>query len=264
MARLEVAPADRALSEGYAAPFCDVSGEAASSLFRPDGYSLWLSTAQLGAGTTVTWGDEHGDEAVYVLEGSVTVEGQVCDEGGVAIVEAGVPTTLRADTPTKLIHVGPTDPEPPQGGLQGPAAPEGHGTHIISRADSVRVGDDVAMVNFADATCPTCRIAIFLADARHELTAASHLHSEDEIIHLLSGRLQLGPQVLEPGMSVAIPANVRYGFKTDGPFCFLNYRRDVSSVTVAPGSTPFLETVEVLTRQMAELNGPSDADLLVG
>jgi len=262
MAHLAVAPADRTLSPGYAAPFCDVSGDAASSFFHPDGYSLWLSTAELGAGTTITWGDEHGDEAVYVLEGSVTVDGRICDDGGVVIVEAGVATTLHVDRPTTAIHVGPADPQSPREGLLGPAAGENHVAHVIPLADSVRVGDDVAMVSFADATCPTCRLAIFLGEADHEITAPSHLHSEDEIIHVLSGRLRMGPQLLEPGMSVAIPANHRYGFRTDGPFCFINYRRDVSSVTVAPGSTPFLETVEVVSRQLAEAGGPSNADLL--
>ena len=46
----------------------------------------------------------------------------------------------------------------------------------------------------------------------------SHLHSEDEIIHVLSGALQVGPRKVSAGMSIAIPGQQRYGFRTDGAF----------------------------------------------
>ena len=94
------------------------------------------------------------------------------------------------------------------------------------------------------AGCPTCRIVFFRIDGKGEPYAVgSHLHSEDEIIHVLSGALQVGRHRIEPGMSVAIPANERYGFRTTGPFSFLNYRADASTYTLAPGTEPVLEGV---------------------
>jgi hypothetical protein len=42
-------------------------------------------------------------------------------------------------------------------------------------------------------------------------------------------------------MSVAIPAGRRYGFRTPGPYRFINYRRDASTFTGAPGSEPVAE-----------------------
>jgi hypothetical protein len=128
----------------------------------------------------------------------------------------------------------------------------------------VRVGDDPAMVNFTDSTCPTCRIAVFLGESSHALTAASHVHSEDEIIHVLSGELRFGRELISPGTSVAIPKNLRYGFRTEGPFRFLNYRRDVSNVTLAPGSEPFLETVESLSGVVSGDTGFPDPDVVLG
>src|SRR5438874_552137 len=83
--------------------------------------------------------------------------------------------------------------------------------------------------------CEPCRITFFKVSAPDARTAASHVHSEDEIIHVLSGELRVGPNVVAAGTSVAIPGNYRYGFRTPGPFSFLNYRRDASTYTAAPG-----------------------------
>jgi hypothetical protein len=178
------------------------------------------------------------------------------------IVEAGVATQLQAEVATTVVHVGPVDPEPPREGLLGSARPEDHLVHVFQPDDAVRVGDTVAQVNYTDSTCLTCRIAFFRVDGQHAYVGNSHQHSEDEIIHMLSGRLRLGRQLLEPGMSVAIPANRKYGFRTDGAFSFLNYRRDVSTLTMSRDSIPWLETVESLQKFMAQPSGdrgPDDA-----
>ena len=42
-------------------------------------------------------------------------------------------------------------------------------------------------------------------------------------------------------MSVAIPAGRRYGFRTPGAYRFLNYRKDASTYTGAPGTNPVVE-----------------------
>ena len=46
------------------------------------------------------------------------------------------------------------------------------------------------VVWFSDGSCPTCRMAFFVVDRRdltEDRSAASHSHSEDEIIHLIDG-----------------------------------------------------------------------------
>jgi len=159
------------------------------------------------------------------------------------IVEAGAPASVEATSETVVVHVGPTEPVPASGGLHGDPAADGHGVHVVT-AEDAHVGGYAPMrhVGFADSGCPTCRINFFRIDCDERYDTPSHLHSQDEIIHVVSGALRVGPQLLPAGTSVAIPRERRYALRTTGPFSFLNYRRDASSVVVAPGSEPHLES----------------------
>ena len=99
------------------------------------------------------------------------------------------PPRFRADAPTELVHVGPVATSAPSGGLFGPADAEGHGVHVIAAqdADAIDFGA-FTQVCFTDSTCPTCRINWFrVTGADEPYVVGSHLHSEDEIIHVLSG-----------------------------------------------------------------------------
>jgi quercetin dioxygenase-like cupin family protein len=238
------------LGPGYSVSTCTSTGMAHSSRFAPADFSLWLVIARLEAGATVDWDGSHGDEAIYVLDGTLRVAGDTCSAGGAVIVESGVTASVQAETPAEIIHVGPTAAAPPTAGLLGPPDPDGHGVHVIPAGDANVIDFSAfAQVSFADGTCPTCRMALFRVDGADEpYVVGSHLHSEDEIIHVLSGALQVGPRRVAAGMSIAIPGGVRYGFRTDRAFSFLNYRADVSTVVTTPGSEPHVETVEALRR----------------
>src|SRR5262249_3700579 len=92
-------------------------------------------------------------------------------------------------------------------------------------------------------------IAFFVADHRapdHEYSAASHSHSEDEIIHMLDGTLHVGPVLVPAGASIAVPAHRRYGFRSPGGYRFLNYRAAVSTMTSGAGRDTILETVDAV------------------
>jgi hypothetical protein len=52
---------------------------------------------------------------------------------------------------------------------------------------------------------------------------------------------------VEAGQTLYVPADHRYGFRTTGPFDFVNYRADVSSITHDPKEPPRLETVAAAT-----------------
>lgn len=99
------------------------------------------------------------------------------------------------------------------------------------------------MRSYADSLCPTCRINLFHVDRGGPSVSKSHFHSQDEIIHVLTGEIQVGRDAVSAGMSIAIPANVRYGFRAKDPFTFLNYRRDASYVTYGTSSARVLESV---------------------
>ena len=150
---------------------------------------------------------------------------------------------MRAETETEVVHVGPTSTAAPADGLFGAAAP-GCRVHVVG-PDQARhrqaEGRPVGSHMFAESNCPTCRITLFTVHGPAGYRSSSHFHSEDEIIQVLSGALQVGPATVGAGMAVAIHGNERYGFTAVDDFVFLNYRRDVSTFTTTPGSKPLLE-----------------------
>ena len=237
MAQLDVMEPSTLRSE-YLAPTCVAKGAAASALFHPAGYSLWQLSAELGAGAELTWDGAHGDEALFIVEGAVEADGRRCGADGTVVVEAGASGTVRALSDTKLLHVGSTAAPPAPAGSAVP------GMHVVDAAGGRHVrfeGHPIENIYYADSTCPTCRIVFFSVSCDGAHVAASHLHSEDEIIHVLDGELQVGPQTVRAGMSVAIPAGRRYSFRTPGAYRFLNYRKDASTFTGAPGTDPVVE-----------------------
>lgn len=233
-----------AMSAGYRAPYCATRGGTRSACFHPDGYALWKLEGELDAGAELEWGADHGDEAIFVLSGELETDRDRCGEGGAVIVESGVPGFLRSTQDTRLLHFGPIETEPPSAGPFGPPQSEGHRMHVVPAHEcaALRAGN---MTFFADGGCPTCRAAFFMVDHRQSpegRVGASHVHTEDEIIHVLDGTMQVGPVAIPAGRSVAIPAGRRYGYRTAGPLRFLNYRRDVSTFVTTPGSEPQFET----------------------
>jgi hypothetical protein len=242
------------MHDGYAVPTCTATGSSRSSRFSPDGFSLWIVAAYLEAGANIRWDRPHGDEGVYVVDGDLSVDGKICEAGGAMIVESEVDAVARAESPTQLIHVGPAVATPPSGGLLGPADPGGHNVHVIPAGDANTMDlGSFKQVSFADSTCSTCRITLFRVDGSDDpYVVGSHLHSQDEIIHVISGALQVGSRTVSAGMSIAISGKERYGFRTNAAFSFLNYRADASTVITTPGSDPRLETVSALRQAIAQ------------
>jgi hypothetical protein len=225
--------ADVEATATHAAPVA-ITGLRASKRLSPEGYALWLCVAELDAGGTCTWGEEHGDEALYVLDGELALDGHACPTGGAVMVEAGVAATVTATRPTTVAHYGSTVAAPPGGGPLGPAAPGGHRVHVVGPRGIAAFGDpdDVGARFLADARCPTCRLALFEVTRRHLRPGRPHSHSADEIIFVTAGSMQLGAHVLGPGTALSIPGGVRYAEGSGPDGCtFLNYRRDVSDRT---------------------------------
>ncbi len=233
------------LAPSYQAPYTTARGDTESFLFHPEGYSLWKLTARLASGAELEWGADHGDEGIFVVAGELEHDGKRCGTDGVILIEAGVPATVRATADTELLHFGPTDVAQPADGPLGPTADAAHHVHVIpyEETEPVRAG---FMTFYADGSCPTCRIALFTVDRRHApepRNFTSHLHSEDEIIHILDGSINVGPVPVEAGHGVAVPGERRYGFRSPGPLRFINYRRDISTVVHGVGTEAELETL---------------------
>jgi quercetin dioxygenase-like cupin family protein len=240
--------ADVEPSDAYAERGFGVEGSLSARVVSPADFSLWLIRAELADGTTLEWPDRHGDEAVYVIDGALEVDGPdnrsvVVPPAGAAVVESGAPTRIRARGATRVMHVGPADPTPPTGGFNGPADPAGHGVHAVGpKGTFARVDADGDSHYYADSTCPTCRITLLSVGRNGANRSAPHSHTQDELIHVVSGGLTLGARRAEPGDTVAIAAGVRYGFTgDDGGFLFLNYRADASEQHWPDGRPPLTE-----------------------
>jgi quercetin dioxygenase-like cupin family protein len=247
MAKLTVRRRDEVqASTTYQAPR-DATGVVASVALAPEGYALWCCDAELADGATIRWDAPHGDDAIYVLSGAITIDGRRCPAGGGIVVESDVATTATAMGPTHIVHLGSTDPRPPSDGLLGSPRPDGHGVHVVGPRGAFQSGRDegVQAVWFTDATCETCRAQLFTVTGppNHSKRGKSHTHSVDEIIYVLDGTISMGSYTLGPGTALCVPADVRYAL-VGGPegHSFLNFRRDVSEQIYARGSAPVLET----------------------
>jgi len=210
------------------------TGLRAARLLSPAAHPLWLVELELDDGGRLEWGADHGDEAVYVMDGEAQVDGRTCPVGGAIVVESGVETTLLALGPLRVAHFG----------GRGPAPREGRVVHVFGPGGQWVSGrlEGVNAVWFTDSTCPTCRAAFFVVDSPDRFRGPSHSHSRDEIIYLLDGGVRMGARVHGAGTALSIPADVRYAFDgLDGGHRFLNFRADVSYQTNA-GAEPVLET----------------------
>lgn len=232
-------------SEHYAVAHCGVSGVVRSALYALGDHSLWAAKASLEAAAQLTWRSPHGDEAIFVRTGRLTVGDAVCSEGGTVIIEAGARCVVRADADTDLFHFGPREPRPRTQGLRGAPGTEAHGVHVVPVDGGYlrsREGAPLDSHMYADSCCDTCRINFFRVIGHGAYRTPSHLHSEDEIILVLDGEIRVGRDVLGPGTAIAIPGGYRYSYRASAPYAFLNYRADMSTVTMAPGSEPVLES----------------------
>lgn len=231
----------------YQAPFTRVRGETATSCSKPDGFEQFVVTGTLTAGTELEWDGAHGDEAVYIREGELVYEGTACGPGDALIIESGAPALLRAEVDTMVVHFGASSLDATSGGFLGPPLPAGHGVHVVRTEDApvttsrLEDGTEVRATWYADGVCRTCRLTLLRVAADGPVTGPSHQHSEDEVMCLLRGEMHVGPITVGEGMSIAIPAERRYGFRTKEAFEFVNFRLAPCTVVVRPGEPPKLD-----------------------
>jgi hypothetical protein len=216
-----------------------VRGELSVHVGSPAAFPLWLVGVDLVAGATVEWPEAHGDEAVYVLAGAVTVDDRTCPEGGAVIVESGARPRLRAPAPARLLHFG---------AAPGGAHARASGTvHVVGPRGTYALVDEGRDSHYyADSTCGTCEATLLYTSRRDRYDSALHSHSADELIHLLWGEIRLGRHVARPGATLAIRRDAPYRFHSgDAGFGFLNYRSGPSVMRVGRGEQLVVEGGEV-------------------
>jgi len=239
-----IASDDVAASVG--AGFRSVEGQASSRQLSPDNFSLWLVETDLSDAATLSWSAHDSDDAVFVLNGELDVEGRSCPAGGAVIVERGARVTATAKGSTSVAHFGSRSHVlAPPGPLHAPGP--GGRVHVVGPAGRFESGarENVSAVWFADGTCDSCRVQLFTVETpvSDDRRGRPHSHSQDEIIYLIDGAVSMGTYTFGPGTAVSIPADVRYALTAqDGGHRFLNFRRDVSWQIYELGSEPIIET----------------------
>ena len=238
-----VSPDAMPLQADYAAPRCRAEGPAQSQPASPPGLSIWMLRAQLAADTALRWDERHGDEALYVQSGELSVDGRTCPEGGAVILEANARPTVSAQVATQVIHMGSREDAPPADGLYGAPEPGGGQVHVVGPRGTFEAREEDRDTRFfADSTCPTCRLWLLYTARESASESPVHSHSQDELIHILRGEIRIGSLRAGPGASVFIAADQLYHFESgETGFAFLNYRRDASEMTVKPTGEKLLE-----------------------
>jgi mannose-6-phosphate isomerase-like protein (cupin superfamily) len=237
-----------AATSGYPAPFVRLHGRCESAFEPVPGRELWACTATLEPGAALEWDASHGDEVVFIRSGEVCVNGDAAADDAAIVIESGAPATLVAVSSVRLVHIGTADATAFGGGLLGMPYPVGHGVHVIHHEEVPVFRHDHGDGTFADSryyadgVCRTCRLALLRNSSEFPSISPSHFHSVDEIMHVLRGQLRFGGVVVSAGESAFIPAGMRYAFRADGPWEFINYRRSLSQYIGHPGDEPILET----------------------
>jgi hypothetical protein len=238
---------------GYRAPGCQFSGEASSSLGVARQQGQWLLRGVIGAGGELAWDVDHGEQAVVVLAGSLVGQGRRIGAGGAVLLESGVPVSIGVVEDAEVVHFGAFPDRVPQVGPYGPPGPSGHRLHVLDDGDvpEYRFPDyettGHAVRWYADSSCPTCRMTLLQPRCAVPRVSPSHTHTQDELIHVTRGALRVGSLVIGAGSTVCVPAEYRYGFRSDGPYEFLNYRSDASYQTRRFQDDPWLESAPVTT-----------------
>ena len=224
---------DRGVAAGYLAPGVELVGEARTRLGAPDGYSQWVLAGEVAAGSVLRFGTEHHDQAIYVESGRLEVDGAVAAAGGAVVIERGALGDVRVVDDARIVHFGRADSP------EGVAADHRPTFHVVGSDGMFGPGDrpagETRITFFANGSCPGCDIVLFRLIGEGGHVQHSHSHTADEFIHVLAGAVQVGRDRIEDGMTIAIPADRLYGFRTKEAWSYLNYRPVPSETHLANG-----------------------------
>jgi quercetin dioxygenase-like cupin family protein len=175
-----------------------------------------------------------------VVEGEVAIDSGRLAAGDVLIAARGASGTMRTTTRTEVLHFGAGS----QGaGANGQLTAVGENPKLRAAPSDLAVKDrqtaDTPLVSYyCDGSDDGCRMMIFRVASEKGYVGPSHTHSENEIIVVLTGALQVGRDRLAAGTAIGIPAHRRYRFSADASFSFVNYRSGPTTTVLRPGTVP--------------------------
>jgi len=235
MRRIEVANANRSpTDERWDALRGRIIGPGRRWSASPLDASLWLTVVELESGSALHVGLPHGDQALFVEQGELGIDGRVCRAGGTVVIEARAELTAQARSATRLLHMGAREAEPGIGAT----------VHVIGPRgvyEALEPGRETRFM--ADATCPGCSLWLLFTARSFAYESPIHSHSQDELIYVLRGEIRIGSLTVGTGASVFIAADQPYRFRSgDEGFAFLNYRRTGSVMTMRRSGEKIIES----------------------
>ena len=89
---------------------------------------------------------------------------------------------------------GPARPRGSRRRHERPARGRGHGVHVVGPRGTYANTTDVSDSHyFADSSCPTCRLTLLSVGRSFAYVSEPHSHSQDELIHVVSGAIIARP-----------------------------------------------------------------------
>jgi hypothetical protein len=231
MAKVQIAEADKA--PRISSPEAFAGSSETRAFFKPGKDPIQLHLNRVEPGRPMRIGPTDQDCISYVWEGAVEIGGEALPTGSSFIVEHGACAKAIAGNAGALLLTfagnGATLPSP------------GGRIHLMPR-DRLPYANDLGHDNrvaggmHANAEAPS---TLWLHEnsfpppdraAPLDAEAGVHCHTEDEVIFVVAGNIQLGPKLYGPGTAVGIAANTYYSF-TPGPagLKFINFRPGLPS-----------------------------------
>jgi hypothetical protein len=201
----------------------------ARALFDAAAHPLHVHLHRLGRGQVLRIGPLDAHCAAFVWEGEVEAGGRRMAASSSLFVERGAEVAIRGVAEaSRVLAFRAARPAARAAG-----APQ---VHLLpaERVPRVELGGTVSGARgalHADASMPSCRVWLHenslapMAEDPDATERGVHSHTEDEVIFVTGGEMQLGTRRLGPGSALAIAAHTFYGFGV-GPqgLSFVNFR----------------------------------------
>ncbi len=241
MPKVVIKTVDESPSVGFPALHgVTASGDIKTRSVMSEDRPLYLWIHELAPGSSIRWQAPKVGHALYVWKGGVKAGAKALGEECVVIVEHKGSTTLEAGPEgATLVHYHQSEALPNQTAKAG-----GH-VHLVDKEGlSTRIDESRHSVHRvrADSHFPTCDLWLHRsAFTAPRPQAEPHMHSEDEIIFCVDGRVIVGKTHL-PGTAIAVDAQTIYGFGVDeGGAAFLNFRPSNPKVRMTAKGKPTTE-----------------------
>ncbi|MCR5879550.1 hypothetical protein [Phenylobacterium sp. J367] len=203
----------------FDAPKVRLSGQVASRcVISSRDFTLSLWRHQLAAGAALTVDGPAEDHVFYVLTGDMRVGATPIEPGGAASIGRGATAELSggAAGATLLHFIGHAATRPDRAGGC---------VHLMRTGWTERSADRRHTLYF-DSGCPTCAVWLHRSGSGSGRFAAPHHHTEDEIICVVEGDLDLGTRRIAAGGAAAVGREMVYSFTSgEAGLTFVNFRQ---------------------------------------